>query len=224
MIVWNCDALLFDLDGVLVDSTACVEHHWRQWALRHGLDVPTVLRHAHGMRTVDTICLLAPHLPAEEEAAVFEAGEARDTHGVLAIAAAVPLAQSLPREAWAIVTSGTHAIATTRLRHTHIPFPAVLVTADDVSHGKPAPDAYQLAATRLGVPPTRCVVLEDAPAGIVAAQAAGMRVVAVTTTHPWAQLQAADAVVSSLHGVRVHATREESPGNRVHLTVRVAAT
>lgn len=128
--------------------------------------------------------------------------------------------RSIIPAAWAIVTSGTHAIATMRLRHTHVPLPAVLITDEEVTRGKPAPDAYLLAATRLGVPAARCVVLEDAPAGIAAAQAAGMRVIAVTPTHAREHLRAAEAVVRGLHAVQVHVPSEPR-GRRGVLTVVV---
>ncbi len=195
---WVCDAVLFDMDGVLVDSTACVERHWRQWATEQSLDADAILAIAHGQRTVETIRAVAPHLDADEEAAQLEARASIDTEGVVRIEGATRLVQNLPADAWAIGTSAPPLMAATRLRHTGVPIPAVLITAEDVQHGKPHPQVYLEAATRLGVAPTRCVVIEDAPAGIEAARAAGMRVLAVATTHEPAALQNADAVVMQL--------------------------
>src|SRR5437879_5034917 len=144
----ECDVVLFDLDGGLVDSAECVERHWRQWAVKHQLDRDEIMRVAHGRPTVETIRLVAPHLPAEEEAARLDAAEAFDTDGVVAVEGAAQLVRLLPRDAWAIATSGTRDIAMTWLRHTGVPVPSVLVTADDVKRGKPNPEAYLLAAAR----------------------------------------------------------------------------
>lgn len=102
----ECDAVLFDLDGVLVDSAVCVERHWRRWAAEHDLDQDAIMRVAHGRPTVETIRLVAPHLPAKEEAARLDAGQAFDTDGVLAVKGAVELVRSLPPNAWAIADLG----------------------------------------------------------------------------------------------------------------------
>ena len=203
MIELECDAILFDLDGVLVDSTACVERHWRCWAAEHSLDADATMRFAHGRPTIETIRLVAPHLPAEAEAARLNNGEAFDTDGVVAIQGAAELVCSLPPTMWAIATSGTRNTALTRLRHTGVPVPAVLITADDVKRGKPDPEPYLRAAAGLNMLPERCVVIEDAPAGIAAARAAGMRVVAVATTHPPADLGEADATARHLTDIEI---------------------
>src|SRR5712692_8215041 len=213
----ECDAVLFDLDGVLVDSAVCVERHWRRWAAEHHLDRDEIMRVAHGRPTVETIRLVAPHLPAEEEAARLDAGEAFDTDGVMAIDGAAQLVRSLPPDAWAIATSGTRDTAMTRLRHARLPVPAVLVTADDIKRGKPDPEAYLLAAAKLHVDPARCLVVEDAPAGISAAHAAGMRVVAVATTHSQPELHEADVQATRLMDIRI-SWSDMRPGDR--LTVR----
>jgi mannitol-1-/sugar-/sorbitol-6-phosphatase len=214
----ECDAVLFDLDGVLVDSATCVERHWRRWATQHNLDCELIMRFAHGRPTVESIRLVAPHLPAEAEAAQLDAAEAVDTDGVVAIHGAAQLVRSLPPDAWAIATSGTRNTALTRLRHTGVPLPSVLITADDVVHGKPHPEAYLLAAAKLGVAPGKCVVVEDAPAGITAAHAAGTRVVALATTHSPAELGEADVRAARLTDIQISAS-EMRPGGR--LTVRV---
>jgi mannitol-1-/sugar-/sorbitol-6-phosphatase len=199
----HCDSLLFDLDGVLVDSIRSIERHWTLWAARHGIDMDVLRRVAHGRRTVEIMRLVAPHLDVESEALALAAGEAGDTEGVLEVAEARRLISEIPEGAWAVATSGSRAIALARLRHTRLPVPRVLVTADDVQRGKPHPEPYLLAAERLGVAPERCVVVEDAPAGIDAARAAGMAVIAVASTHDVAVLSHAHLVVPELAGLRV---------------------
>jgi sugar-phosphatase len=197
----ECDAILFDLDGVLIDSTRCITHHWEEWARRHGLEMAAVMRVAHGLRTVETIRLVAPHLDAEKEAERFTAVEVVDTEGVVAIEGASPLLKGLPKGVWTIVTSGGNELARARLRRAGLPIPRTLVSGDDVRQGKPAPEPYLLGAKRLGKAVERCVVIEDAPAGIEAARTAGMRVIGVTTTHSREELECAIAVdrLSALH-------------------------
>jgi sugar-phosphatase len=129
MLQLDCSAVIFDLDGVLVDSTVCIQYHWQQWATKHKLDVGKVLSVAHGRRTVETIRLVAPHLDPAVEAAQLEADEAFDTNGVVNIEGATQLLHSLPRHQWAIATSGTRDTATTRINHTGLPMPDVLITA-----------------------------------------------------------------------------------------------
>jgi len=183
-----CDALLFDLDGVLIDSSACIERNWRIWAEPHGIDVAEIMKVAHGVRSVETIRQVAPHLDAETEAARLTALEVLDTDGVVAMPGAYTLLSSLPTDAWTIVTSGNAVLAKARLRAVGLPIPAQIVTADDVTQGKPAPEPYLLGASRLGVVPDRCLVVEDAPAGIQAGRAAGVRVLGVGSTHTRTEL------------------------------------
>jgi sugar-phosphatase len=199
-----CDAVLFDLDGVLVDSKHCVERHWLEWANRHHLNTDKVLHYAHGRRTVETIHLVAPLLDAELEARELEAGEANDTAGLVKIPGALELIQSIPPNAWGIATSGTHATASTRLAFGGLPVPDVLISAEDVGAGKPDPESYLFAAMMLEVKPTRCVVIEDAPAGIQAGHAAGMHVVGViTSAYPAEELSQAEVVVRKLGDIEV---------------------
>ncbi len=199
-----CDAILFDLDGVLVDSTVVVERHWRQWAERNELDPEEVVRIAHGRRTVETIGRMTPHLDAEEEAARLSAEEGADTEGLKVIPGAEELLHALPEDRWAVATSCMYEMAETRLVHMGLPWPPpALVTAEDVERGKPAPEVYLRAARQVGVAPERCVVVEDTPIGVEAAHAAGMQAVGVTTNYTPEELSEADAVVSTLRDLRV---------------------
>jgi mannitol-1-/sugar-/sorbitol-6-phosphatase len=207
----TCAAILFDLDGVLIDSTENIRRHWQGWAEQHNLDLDEIMRNAHGRRTVETMRLVAPHLPVEQEARAFAIMEAADTAGVVTIAGALELLSPLPPHAWAIVTSGDRALATARLRSRGLPVPQIMVTADDVVNGKPDPEPYLLAAKRFGLSPNACVVIEDSPAGLTSATAAGMRSIAVATTHAVHELSAATAIAARLSEIQVQA----GPGGRL---------
>lgn len=212
----DCAAVLFDLDGVLIDSTACIERHWQQWAHAHDLDVGAVMRGAHGRRTVETMQLAAPHLDdVEAEARHFAAQEALDTEGVFEIHGAAALLHALPPASWAIVTSGSRDVARARLNATGLPIPRVLITADDVTQGKPNPEPYLAAAHRLGLEAEQCVVFEDSPAGLAAAHAAGMQAVALATTHRASELERAVVIAERLRDIQIEA------GSRNRLSIRV---
>ena len=186
-------AILSDLDGVLVDSGDAVERVWREWAVEQGLDPDDVGRASHGVPSRQVIARVAPHLPAGEAERVDRLHAA--TGG-----AALPGALELLHGGWrlAVVTSCTRPLAAARLTAAGLPDPPVLITDDDVARGKPAPDPYLAAAGALGVAPAECLVIEDAPAGIAAARAAGMTVWAVATTHDRGDLAAADLVADDL--------------------------
>jgi len=186
------------LDGVLVDSTRCVERQWRIWAAEHNLDPLKLLEVAHGRRTIETVQIVAPHLNAQAEVEIVESREAEDTDGVLVMPGAQQLVRSIPDRHWAVLTSGTRLLATARLKLAEIPLPSVLVTAEDVANGKPSPEPYQRGASLLGAEIEDCVVIEDAPAGIESAKRAGARVIALASTFPSSELRSADAVVESL--------------------------
>jgi len=205
----TCGAILFDLDGVLVDSAERVEKTWHEWATRHGLDPEHVIEMAHGRRTVETLRLVAPDLSADAELAVLEASQATNPDGVYEIAGARELLEFLPTSRWAVVTSGIRAVAEFRLRHTGLPSPAVMICADEISRGKPDPEGYLIAAARLGFSAADCIVIEDAPAGIESAQAAGMRAIAIAATYPPERLRAADAVVARLADLAVDYVGDE---------------
>jgi len=200
---FDCEAVLFDLDGVLVNSNVAVEGHWRRWAQQHGLDAEAILKISHGRPATETIRLVASHLMAEEAGKAFLQREAEDLASVVEVEGVANLLASLPDRQWVIVTLGTLAIATNRLRHVGLSVPKVTIAADDISRGKPDLEGYLKAAARLGVAPERCLVVEDAVAGIKAARAARMSVVAVATTYQPADLTEADAIVPALVGMAI---------------------
>jgi sugar-phosphatase len=178
----RCDAILFDMDGTLVDSTECVERQWRLWAKRHGLELAPILAVSHGRTTLETIRLVAPHLATADEIRSFDVAEIEDTNSIKAVRGAVAFVSVLPRDRWAVVTSAPRNLAKVRLECAGIPTPPAIVCADDVSCGKPHPEPYLTAARLLGRPAPRCLVFEDAPAGVESARAAGMQVIGITTT------------------------------------------
>lgn len=197
-----CSAILFDLDGVLLDSTRVVAQQYTLWAQENGLDPVTVMDAAHGVRTIEVIRRVAPHLDAEAETRKIEDREAA-ADDVVRMPGAVELLSSIPKGRWCVVTSGTRYLATIRMRKFGVPLPEILVTADDVKHGKPNPEPYLRGAELLKVKPADCVVVEDAPAGIRAARGAGMRVIALPTTYPERDLHEANVVAAALTKIRV---------------------
>lgn len=177
-------AFLFDMDGTLLNSIIAAERVWTIWAQRHDLDVAAFLPTIHGVRSVDTIRRLnLPGLDPVLEAEGISQAEIEDVEGVVSIEGAARLLASLPAERWTIVTSAPRALAEARLKAAGLELPVNLITAEDVSQGKPAPDCFLLAAKRLGVDIRDCLVFEDAPAGIAAAEAAGASVMVITATH-----------------------------------------
>lgn len=203
MTTFNCAAVLFDLDGVLVDSTRSVERQWRIWARARGIDEEKAVAIAHGVRAVEVIRAIAPHLDAEAEVRKLESQEAADHDGVAVMPGAADLVRAIPDRRWGVVTSGRRNLATARLKLAGIPIPRVMVTAGDVVDGKPHPEPYLKGAERLGINPAECLVIEDAPAGIRSAHAGGMKVIALTSTYPASALSEADAVVEKLKQIQV---------------------
>jgi len=195
MPTFSCSAILFDLDGVLVDSTRAVDREWREWAARKGIDGDAIMAIAHGVRTIEVIRRVAPHLNAEVEAAAIENHEAHDQRGVVVMPGAIDLVKSIPNGRWGVVTSGSRLLAQSRMKYCGLPVPKVLVTSDDVVNGKPDPEPYLKGALGLGFAPAACLVLEDAPAGIQSGRAGGMKVIGMASTYSADKLSAADAVV-----------------------------
>lgn len=202
-------AILFDLDGVLVDSNDVSEKHWRLWASEVGIDPEPILAEHHGVPTRNLIAKHAPNLDAEAEAIRKESRESAETNGLTSFAGVNRLLRSIPDGKWAIVTSGTRETALTRIRYCELPMPAVLITSNDVSHGKPDPEPYLMAAERLDVDPKRCLVVEDAPSGVAAGKAAGADVFAVLTTNPPENTSEADRHLPTAGAMRIYADGDE---------------
>ncbi|HXO38821.1 MAG TPA: HAD-IA family hydrolase [Candidatus Acidoferrum sp.] len=207
--IFSAKAILFDMDGVLMDSTPSVERVWRAWALAHGLDPDSVVAQAHGRRSIETVRVVAPQLDAEKENVIVEQMEIDDKEGVTALPGAAELLAHLPDARFAIVTSATRPLAVARLGYAGLSVPRHMVTAEDVVHGKPSPEPFLKGAALLGFPPADCLVFEDTAAGIASARAAGMHAVALQTTYPPDQLQGAHAIIRYLADVKAR-LREEN--------------
>lgn len=214
----ECRAILFDLDGVIVDSMKCIENTWRTWAKGEGLDPSAVVHAAHGRRAIETIQLMAPLLDATEVAAKLAAHEASATEGVCEVPGARALLTGLPPTGWAVVTSAVRAVANHRLRLARLPMPGVMVCADDVANGKPNAEGYRSAARQLGCASEDCIVVEDAPAGLVAAKSAGMRAIAITTTHSRQEMSDAALIVPGIADLTVQLHHRED-GTRLRIDV-----
>jgi sugar-phosphatase len=178
----RCAALLFDMDGVLIDSTPAVARVWHRWAVEHGFNPEEVVAHAHGRPSLTTVREYLPNSDHEAENREVERREIADLDGVVPLPGALELLANLPAERWTIVTSCTRRLAEVRLRAAGLPLPKSFVTSNDITHGKPHPEPYLKGASLLGFPAAECVVVEDAPAGVRAGKAAGAKVIALTTT------------------------------------------
>ena len=178
------DAFLFDMDGTLITSIAAAERVWSAWARRHGLDLETFMPTIHGVRAIDTIRNQnLPGIDLQAEVDWVTRGEIEDTEGVTEIPGAIAFVATLPSDRWAVVTSASPDLAETRLRAAGLTPPELVVTAHDIERGKPDPEGFRLAAERLGFAVENCLVFEDAPAGIAAAEAAPADVVIITAAH-----------------------------------------
>jgi len=201
-------AFLFDMDGTLINSIRATERVWTRWALRHGLDVDAFLPTIHGVRCIETVRRQnLPGVDPEHEAAALTQAEMDDTDGVTAIDGVAALLASLPANRWAVVTSAPRALAERRLQAAGLPLPTLMVTSEDVTHGKPAPDCFLLAAKRLGVAARECLVFEDAPAGIQAAESAGASVIVISATHVHV-MDTPHPVIAHYNDIRVAADGE----------------
>jgi mannitol-1-/sugar-/sorbitol-6-phosphatase len=189
----HCAALLFDMDGVLINSTPAVARVWRRWAIEHGFDPEEVVSRAHGRPSLTTVREFLPNANHEAENREVERREIADLEGVVPLPGALELLASLPEDRWTIVTSCTRPLAEVRIRAAGLPLPKKLITSNDIVHGKPHPEPYLKGASVLGFPPASFIVVEDVPAGVRAGKAAAARVIAFKTTVQESSLREAGA-------------------------------
>lgn len=218
----SCSGMLFDMDGVLLDSTHAVARVWHQWAIEHGFDPEEVVRAAHGRPSISTIRDYLPDSDHEAENREVERRELADLEGIIPWPGAIELLRSLPPERWAIVTSCTRPLAEVRLRAGRLPRPKVFVSSDDIKHGKPAPDAYLKGAELLQLNPVETIVIEDVPAGVRSGKAAGCRVIALRTTMPEADLRSAGADWIVKDCSAIIAGRQSSSAEKLNLILDLA--
>ncbi|MFZ0214213.1 MAG: HAD family hydrolase [Candidatus Acidiferrales bacterium] len=222
----SCSGLLFDMDGVLLDSTPAVARVWHQWAIEHGLNPEEVVRAAHGRPSISTIRDYLPGSDYEVENREVERRELADLEGIAPWPGAIGLLKSLPPDRWAIVTSCTRPLAEVRIRAGGLPRPRFFITSDDIRNGKPAPDPYLKGAEMLGLNPSDCIVVEDVPAGVRSGKAAGCRVIALCTTMPEADLRnaGADWVVKDCSAISLVAAEVREGKLALALQVKEPAT
>lgn len=192
------ESILFDIDSTLVDSTPAVTRVWTAFAAQRGLDIDHIMAVSHGRRTEDTLAELIPATEVRDALAQLDHMERGDLDGVIALPTVADILHRLPASRWAAVTSGAREVMENRLRAAGLPVPCVLVTAEDVTAGKPDPQGYLAAAAALGVDPSDCLVVEDAPAGILAGRASGATVLGVATSHDATEITDADEIVPNL--------------------------
>ncbi len=204
----RCKAILFDFDGVLIDSEPVYERHWYDWAGEHGVSYEHIISIHHGIPAVRTISIVAPHLDAQKEADQFQVRCVSNLEGLVAHNGVKALLEYLPADRWAIATSSYRNMVSQQMKHLALPDPGVLVTVEDVTRGKPDPEPYLLAAEKVGIPVSECVVIEDSPAGVAAGKSAGARVIGVTTTKRADELRQADLIVERLSDLHIKVSKE----------------
>jgi len=205
----RCQGILFDMDGILISSIGSVERSWTKWAAMRGVDPVHACKIAHGRRSIETVAELRPDLDPESENKVIENLEIEDKEGVTVLPGVLALLAALPKDRWTVVTSATEPLARVRLAAGGIPVPERIITAENVTEGKPHPAPYLAGAALLGFAPKDCVVFEDAASGTKSGRAAGCTVIATTFSHPIDTLDAAHYLIPDVTGISV----ETLPGD-----------
>ena len=212
----TCNAVLFDMDGILISSIGSVERSWTKWCNMRGVDPQYAISVIHGRRAIDSLRLVRPDLDAEKELAILEDFECEDVDDVIVLAGVRDLLKALPHERWTIVTSATERLAKVRLKTAGLPVPDHFVHGEKVAEGKPHPAPFLAGAELLGVPPEECLVFEDSESGVAAGKAAGCTVIATLFTHPAEELAGADYIVRDLSAMKVKALEDHLEINIAH--------
>ena len=199
----RCKGILFDMDGILISSIASVERSWTKWATMRDIDPVHACHIAHGCRAIETLAKLRPDLDGEAELKIIEDWEITDGDGVTVLPGIPALLAALPPHRWTVVTSATERLAPARLAQAGLPVPLRIVTADQVTWGKPHPEPFLAGAALLGFEPAECVVFEDSSSGTKAGRAAGCTVVGTTFSHAIEELDAAHYLIQDVTGISV---------------------
>jgi len=213
----RCKGILFDMDGILISSLGSVERSWRTWGLSRGIDPATAIHTAHGCRAIETVRKLRPDLDDEAELKYIEDLEIADNEGLAVLPGVIALLSALPSHRWTVVTSATERLARVRMAVAGIPVPERIITADQVTNGKPHPEPYLKGAEILGLPAADCVVFEDSASGTRAGRAAGCTVIGTTFSHSIEELSAAHYLVTDVTGITVEVLPGEA-GLALHFT------
>lgn len=200
-VLLRCQAVLFDMDGILISSLGSVERTWTKWAEMRGVDPAYAISVIHGRRAIESAARLRPDLDSAAELKLLEEMEIVDNEGLTVLAGVLDLLAKLPQDRWTVVTSATDRLARVRLAVGGIPVPDRMVTAESVSEGKPSPAPFLAGAALLGFKPEECVVFEDSASGVKAGRAAGCTVIGTTFSHSVEDLEAADYLVTDLTGI-----------------------
>lgn len=211
MTIVSAEALLFDLDGVLINSIPAVERVWSRWALERDFNVQEVLHRAHGRPSIETLRYLLPDADHEAENRLVEQAEINDVEGIVPLPGVKELLAALPHDRWAIVTSCTRPLAEVRIRAAGLPTPGLFITSNDITRGKPHAEPYLKGAAGLGFKSEECIVVEDALAGIASGRNAGARVIAFTTTASINDLVAAkpDWILKDCSAIQLDGSKPE---------------
>ena len=204
-----CQGILFDMDGILISSLGSVERSWTIWAISRGIDPALAIHTAHGSRAIETVAKLRPDLDSRAELKFIEDIESADIEGIEVLPGVRELLAALPADRWTVVTSATERLARIRLKIAGFALPERIVTADQVTQGKPHPAPYRMGAEILGFAAADCVVFEDSPSGTKAGQAAGCTVIGTTFSHPIEELGAARYLVRDLTGISVEVIADQ---------------
>ena len=193
----TCQGFIFDVDATLVNTTQVINNIWKTWASQKGIEFSNILPHVHGRKIIETLILVDPQYSNVDEEKAVKDIAVHAMKSATEVEGALSFVNSIPKNSWAIATSGPRKVAETSLLASGFELPDSMVCAEDVTHGKPHPAPFILAAKNLGLDPQRCIAFEDSPAGIKSAKDAGCFTVALLTSHNKSDLALADLIVDS---------------------------